>query len=443
MRIAAVASLLIGSSVLAAAPSGPPRRVAIVFGGNCGPYNLTGNMFQGDMAAETTALRQKGWTVQPLYGGNVERCTLLSTDPRCKPGADPVEPDAPVAPPAECCPAGITPNDPNWTGKYLSDAAGLPVNQMIPASKENLLYVMDYMKKYLPPGSELMISIATHGSPAIGGHAHGVCTSDGSILHMNDPELLKRLAHFKNSNVKLAVLDDSCFSGGAVKPLSAYGCVLSLQTSNRVGVQAELTRSVAEVATHTVVAPDQPSLQDVYQAVLEKNVNTGILNDPQITGFPELTTFNEATARVLIDHTLDYSAAVQWDKAVDKDRHMGCLTVDAQIKQLQNLLPAVAKILGDSSFRSGGGASPTGSNSLSLAFFNVQSGLAQIQGSLDQLVKLQAQHPQPIQQIGLLNASIAQQAANIQSDIMQMQLAAFEKNKDTTPAMKACKDFQL
>ena len=236
------------------AQSGPAWAVnrAIVFGGNCdGPTDR--NSFLYNMATASSALSKNGWQVENLYSGASARCTLLHSDPKC----------SATPPSADCCPLGVDPQ--GWNVSIYAKIAGIAPEEIQVASKDNLVKALNDAQS-LGPSDQLLILFETHGSPAVPAmlYGHGVC-GDGSVSigaqkfdsdAKPDP-FYGALDQLKAKGVKMAIIDDSCYSGGSITDFGSYGCVLSAGTSNRP--TTELPGSVALVDLLTSQDADQHS----------------------------------------------------------------------------------------------------------------------------------------------------------------------------------------
>jgi hypothetical protein len=235
--------ILPATSSAPAALSGNNR--AILFGGNC-DEGAKKNSFLPAFNLLASGLVKNGWDVRPLYEGDIARCSIPANDSACQ-GSSPS---------LDCCPAYADMS--GWSPDSLAAASGKPASTIGRASAREFLNSLDQASQDLKSGDQLLISINTHGF----GYAqsgttetkHYICVSSddphgkvtwtdpntGSIgsaksglFPIDDPQLLSRLQKLKDAGVKLAFLNDSCFSGGTIPSFAQYGCVMSATGSQQ------------------------------------------------------------------------------------------------------------------------------------------------------------------------------------------------------------------
>jgi hypothetical protein len=313
-----------------------PQRQAILFGGNCDAParhpTYPGNMFLKDVTNEAVALKNRKWDVTPLFGGPLERCTLSSTTPRCqvKEGQ---------TPPAECCAEGMTPNDPTWSTHTLSAALSIP--SVEEGSKTALFNALDQAAK-LPAGSELLLSIDTHGGPRTAEGSHDLCLSDGTTMRVDDPGLLQRLAKIKAANIQLGFIDASCFDGDSKRVLSTYGCVVTSQTSNRVSWGGGAIDALNDILSDPTKAP--LSLETVFLRDLARNAKNPSKYEPQITGYSHMEHFDDIAARLIVDSVGDLGIIDNiktWDDQADRFDGISCHEPEADFASLSRFLTSI------------------------------------------------------------------------------------------------------
>ena len=113
--------------------------------------------------------------------------------------------------------------------------AGWNVNLLHDPGKNSKKELLDQLDRLLlgkspaaKKGDELLIAFSTHGTSGV---RHDVCLSDGTLLPVDDPDLLERLFKAKTRGVRLAFIDDSCYSGASIPILGKYGCTVTTQNS--------------------------------------------------------------------------------------------------------------------------------------------------------------------------------------------------------------------
>jgi len=279
---------------------------AILFGGNCDPSlpvagsffdpgpKQSSNTFRLHFINATDGLVRQGWDVDVLFGNERSRCTLLSTDVKCKP--------TPLS--SECCANGIDPS--RWTAQPIADVAKIPLSKLKKGSKEELWNSLDSIIKSESPPKQLLLALLSHGSPEQDGKKHGVCLDDGSYLALDDPEFISRLRKIKDKGVRLGFMDGSCYSGATVNYLSPLGCVLSSQDKDDstlaqggvfMGLADIMRMDKNETKRLTSLSSDfgrdkSMSLDDVFVKTIvshpDMDVLGGFANRPQISDFPAI-----------------------------------------------------------------------------------------------------------------------------------------------------------
>ena len=354
--------------VLAASPPATKNQL-IAFGGNCESLDrhpdLHENQFLKVMKNEISGFRAKGWAVTALFGGDQERCSVPSNDPRCDPRSDPGKTLR------QCCPPGISPYDAAWHVDSIANAAGVPTSKVPVASKEALIRSLKNSLSTLESGSELLITLNTHGGPAELQHAHTICMANGSMMPVDSPEIVALFAAIKKKGVKIGIIDTSCFGGGS-QELSKYGCVLTDQTQNRVSWGDLLLESLnkflpsesenaplqsipyASYPSRSNVQNSSITLEDVYLDALLRNSGAAypLLDQPQISGFRSLTSFDEAAASFLYEGHLNQDSDREFieelNNEYDQEHEKQCRTADSDFIQLNHWLKSFAQILKES-----------------------------------------------------------------------------------------------
>lgn len=110
----------------------------------------------------------------------------------------------------------------NTTLQYANSSWEHPWPGSGVSNRQELFSYLSREANLLVSGDELFIGIATHGSY----DRHSICLGDGEYLPI---EALRRyFIELRNRNVKVAVFDMSCYSGGAISELSGLGvCTMS------------------------------------------------------------------------------------------------------------------------------------------------------------------------------------------------------------------------
>ncbi|MGE0617132.1 MAG: hypothetical protein AB7P04_15995, partial [Bacteriovoracia bacterium] len=264
-----------GGLAVAAPEVGSPFRRAILFGGNCElAIGHPSNSFLPTMTRLAGHLRQRGWDVRPVFAGKSARCEKLATDPVCQ--KNPSD--------TQCCPDGVDPKD--WNLAPLAEAAGVPPASVPPASAKQLLLALDAARE-LPAGSQLLIHIGTHGlnRDRIGngkpGHSICVDPEDGDettfeMYSVADGALISKLEALQTQGVRLAFIDDSCYSGGSIPVWSRLGCVMTSATADVENI------AQIQVSSFTDPVTSQPT---TYWRGTDPSLNISELLDKNPLGF--------------------------------------------------------------------------------------------------------------------------------------------------------------
>jgi hypothetical protein len=232
---------------------------AVVFGGSCEEGSTT-NDFHDSFVTISAALNGAGWDVRPLFAGDSAHCSVASTDPSCQ-GSSPA---------ANCCPAGLDLTE--WSVTAIAQAAGKDPSTVGRASKGALIQSLQQAATELSPGDELLLVIDTHGyGEQAKGQTywdHGICVSSDrphgtvanfdpasnqmnaankeGLMYMSDPDLQASLKKLQSAGVKMGFLDDSCYGGGSIPQLAAYGCTMASTTAQLVNFENDDTSSGGE-----------------------------------------------------------------------------------------------------------------------------------------------------------------------------------------------------
>jgi hypothetical protein len=250
---------------------------AIVIGGNCEDGNPR-NLFLEDMALTTKALSEKGWDVQAFFDGAARDCKFLSTDPKCTTSPKDIH----------CCPAGVEPQ--GWDSTKLGSRE--TIGDVKDASKDNLISALKASADQLNPGDQLLIDVQTHGGHGNKNYSHTWCIKGAKYdgLHVDDADLQAALDSVKKKGVKIAILDQSCYSGGSIEPLKRFGCVISATEADSTNTQAPLTDAIDQLyhdddfikrkklidAQDPKKKLDKYSLEDLYFQALSFAANKSI-----------------------------------------------------------------------------------------------------------------------------------------------------------------------
>jgi hypothetical protein len=151
----------------------------------------------------------------------------------------------------------------------VQDANPLSVK---PSSSSTLFAELDRLieenERDQPEKNQVLLWMNTHGSKG------KICISETEIIDYDDPRLTTRLEKLK-AHAKLGFVNEACFGGGAIPPLSKYGCVLSAQSENFF--------SFGDPVSQTLISRREKefSLADLYLA----SMGSSALTSPQISGF--------------------------------------------------------------------------------------------------------------------------------------------------------------
>lgn len=260
---------------------GAPQNRAIFFGGNCEigrqrPDFVNDNMFTKTFADKSAKFAKAGWQIRILFG--TEGTLRVNQD-------------------------------------WLDDSA--PAESLKTGSFANLLQALDEALG-MPKGSQVLLYVMTHGSPErkedMNGkmRGHSICVSEGErdnlSVAMNDPDLVLRFKNLSEAGVKLAVVDESCFSGATVGYLSPYACVVAQQSANR---SAWGTIQMSEFEGSV-------SMEDLF---LREQTRGYKLNFPMINGFDLARKTGEALARWMepasSGNAADDNIAAFWNRLFD------------------------------------------------------------------------------------------------------------------------------
>jgi hypothetical protein len=277
---------------------------AILFGGSCEEGNAV-NGFHSGFIQDATQLNASGWDVRPSFAGDSAHCAGTAADP---------------------CPPGVSVAD--WSSDSIAQAAGKDPSTVGRASKADLLASLDQAVTDLASGDELLVVIDTHGfGEQVTGQsywAHGICVSSdqphGTVanidpstgkmnaankegrMYMTDPDLVQRLQKLRTAGVKMAFLDDSCYGGGSIPALSAYGCTMTSATSHQENFETGSIGSTEAQSSENGIAFNLPDLLMAdSDSLTAESLHSGevtmeefwlrILARSKIAGVPEFSGF--------------------------------------------------------------------------------------------------------------------------------------------------------
>lgn len=321
-----------------------PQRVAIFFGGNCERPDFhpdyEGNQFLVHMAESASAMHARGWEVHAAYGGDLERCTVSDSAPKCKSA---IENNQTL--PKDCCFTGVEPNDQTWSGSPVADAVGIPYVKLPEASKQALLNQLNDAAARIQSGGELLLSLSTHGSPRLKGGAHEICLSDGTMMPIDDKDFIAALDALKKKGVKIGILDSSCYSGDSTRVLGKYGCVVTDQESNSISTGSGLTSVLSQINDDPELKGKSLSLEDVFLNYLKSDeISEG--NQPQISGYQGMDRVDRDLSR-LDSELLFPDVAHNWDPTYDQSWGLACQNANTEFSEVTRLLGSLSTALDD------------------------------------------------------------------------------------------------
>ncbi len=220
---------------------------AIVVGGNCDGKKPQ-NMFLSEMALSAKVLSSRGWDVEAYFDGSARDCQFEFVSPECQ--------NKPPNP--KCCPSGIDPK--GWSTLAFKDHS--VTGEIKDASTENFLSALDSAAAKLGPQDQLLIDIHTHGARRFANVAHSICMKDpknSDELYVDDKRLQAKLEQLKKKGVKIAILDQSCYSGGSIEPLRRFGCVLAATEPESTSIRSVFTEAMESLKIYSDFATQFPN----------------------------------------------------------------------------------------------------------------------------------------------------------------------------------------
>ena len=209
------------------------KNVALIFGGGCETKH---NLFKDQIVSSANGLAKHGWQVSVDYDG--------TKDP-------------------------------------IVDADNLSKDvELSDARKTTILEHLNQIKQQSEAGEidQLLVNIKTHGSE----YPHQVCI-EGELLYVDS--LQKVLKQIFDNGVKVAVVDNSCFSGNTVDTFPREFCNISTQQDGFTGIAGGGVWDVgviADLQNAKVGALKGKSIEDLYIPHLSKSDN---YNLPEISSF--------------------------------------------------------------------------------------------------------------------------------------------------------------
>jgi|GEM_PF-5177075 len=235
---------------------------------------------------------------------------------------------------------GFKKND--WKTTILSGAWGAK-NKL---TKKNLLEVLDkaLADKSFRIGSQLFLSINSHGLPNTSGGSHQICLGFDDnerpiLLSLGDPDLTSRLARLKQKGIKLGFSDMSCFGGQTARDLASFGCVVTSQGSdlsaNTYGVSGALSE-----ALNSSDGIKNYSMESLYVDTLLKG-HTYQIKDNKFPPMPQTPNFS-----ALIDDQKDLALLSIFPEERDfkTDFSLSCNILDDYLKEIDELYSDVTNI---------------------------------------------------------------------------------------------------
>lgn len=123
----------------------------------------------------------------------------------------------------------------------------------------------------IPKGSQLLITIDTHGAPNQNQKLHGISSTDG-IVNLDSLIALRNAAEQKE--VRLAVIDLSCYSGNTINLGTDKTCVISATSNRAYGYNTEADDLIRAL-------PKAKNLEEAF--LLARNSSSPSLANPQIS----------------------------------------------------------------------------------------------------------------------------------------------------------------
>jgi hypothetical protein len=165
-------------------------------------------------------------------------------------------------------------------------------------SKKTLFDFLDQVQSQAKKGQEVLIVVETHGSEETSKQAHEWVLPDCSRLSVDDKDLQDKLAQLQKKGIRIAVSDESCFSGNSVSHLQNYGCVLSNQGNNESAGSAFANSVVFMNRGH----PSDIPMTDVFREMLQDqssfysaDENGFLASVPSIAEQPQMSGFTKSS----------------------------------------------------------------------------------------------------------------------------------------------------
>lgn len=154
-------------------------------------------------------------------------------------------------------------------------------------SKATLLSFLDDAIANGRKDDEIFLAINAHGDGETDGVSNGWVLPDCTILRTSEPEVQRRFKQLKAKGLKLAIQDESCFSGGSIHSLGKDNCVISSQNFRNPSTGSPLSDSLSRLIKGN---KGNVSVADVYKSYYQETTEKDSIfesDTPQISGIPE------------------------------------------------------------------------------------------------------------------------------------------------------------
>lgn len=133
-------------------------------------------------------------------------------------------------------------------------------------------FIKDIRSGKFRKGDEILVSVFSHGYPkSDDSSTHEIMTNDQVAFNMDELVTLRDEA--ERAGIKLAILDQSCYSGNSLKLATPKTCVISAADDHNVALGSDIENF------WNSVSPEK-SLEDVY---LEARLDTHLPTSPAIS----------------------------------------------------------------------------------------------------------------------------------------------------------------